>query len=240
MSTLNFTVDLEAIDATKQQKQRRRMMLALGLLLTALVIVAIKSCDVWFRAFSESSAQELQNTPVSIANAQESNNRHLHRVRRPEHLKATLPVSTLPVEIKSEIQERVAVPYAQVMSSLGQSQKIYRHDSSIRLPLRSESKLANSMPRVTLSSRNIESVAERLQPEYPLLAKTMNVQGSVALLARIDSAGNIESVQVLSGPEILVRAAQEVLKQWRFKPHQAGEAVETDARITVNFAIITE
>lgn len=217
------------------------MILALVLLLAALIIVVVKSRDVWFRFFSNSASEELQNTPIKSAIPQDSNNRSFHRVRRPMRLKATPPVPTLPVEIQSEIQERIAAPYAEVISSLGQSQMIYRRDSSIRLPLRHGSTLSNAMQRVTLSSENIEVVSQRPHPGYPLLAKPMNVQGSVALLARIDSAGNIETVQVLSGPEILARAAQDVLKQWHFRPHyQAGKAVETDARITVNFAIITE
>jgi len=45
---------------------------------------------------------------------------------------------------------------------------------------------------------------------------------------------------VLSGPAILSAAAREAVKQWRFKPYlQAGQPVETEARITVNFTIST-
>jgi len=238
---LNFTVDLEALHASNQQKQRRRMMLALGLLLAALMIVIAKSRDVWFQAFSKSASQELQNMPVKIAKPQEGNNLSFHRVRKPKLLEATPPLSASPVEMKYEIQERVALPYAEVISSLGQSQMIYRRNSSIRLPLRHGSKLTNEMQRATTSSENIDVVAQPLQLERPLLAKPMNVQGSVALLARIDSAGNIERIQVLNGPEILARAAQDVLKQWRFRPYyKAGNAVETDTHITINFAIVTK
>jgi len=241
MPALNFTVDLEPLDAGNQQKQRHRMMLALVLLLTALLIVIVKSRDVWFQAFSKGTPQELHATSVTTAKPQENTNHFVHRIKRPEHLKVSPQVTTLPVEIRSEIQERVAVPYAEVISGLGQSQMIYSHNSSIRLPLRHGSKLSNAVQRITLSSGNMEAVSHRLQPEYSLFAKPMNVQGPVVLLARIDSVGKIERVQVLSGPESLARAAEEVLKQWRFKPHyQAGVAVETEARITVNFAIVTE
>ena len=56
--------------------------------------------------------------------------------------------------------------------------------------------------------------------------------------AVIGADGNIENLQVVSGPAILTAAAQQAVRQWRFKPYlQNGEAVETKARITVNFSI---
>jgi hypothetical protein len=43
---------------------------------------------------------------------------------------------------------------------------------------------------------------------------------------------------VVSGPAILASAAQDAVREWHFKPVlQNGSAVETKARITVNFTI---
>ena len=73
---------------------------------------------------------------------------------------------------------------------------------------------------------------------YPVLAQHMNVQGSVVLEAVIGTDGMIENVRVLSGPAILSTAAQQAVREWRFKPiYQHGQAVESKARITVNFTI---
>jgi protein TonB len=64
------------------------------------------------------------------------------------------------------------------------------------------------------------------------------VQGSVVLLARVRSDGSVESVQVLSGPEILASAAAEAVKQWRFKPRpDVGQQMPAESRITMNFTI---
>jgi TonB family protein len=72
----------------------------------------------------------------------------------------------------------------------------------------------------------------------PLLAKQQTLEGSVVLLARIDKDGKIQSLQPISGPEILFAAAREAVKGWRFNPYYtSGEAVETEAQITVKFAI---
>ena len=66
----------------------------------------------------------------------------------------------------------------------------------------------------------------------------MKVQGSVVLQAVIGADGNIENLRVVSGPAILTAAAQQAVRQWRFKPYmQNGEPVETRATITVNFSI---
>ena len=71
-----------------------------------------------------------------------------------------------------------------------------------------------------------------------MLGKQSAVEGAVVLLARIDKDGNIQNIQVISGPEILFAAAREAVKQWRFKPHyNSGQAVETETQITVKFAI---
>jgi protein TonB len=68
----------------------------------------------------------------------------------------------------------------------------------------------------------------------------MKVEGSVILLALIGRDGMIQDLRVLSGPPILANAAQEAVRQWHFKPHYQGhEAVDTQARITVNFTIST-
>jgi protein TonB len=58
------------------------------------------------------------------------------------------------------------------------------------------------------------------------------------LQAVVGTDGSIESLRILSGPAILTTAAQQAVRQWRFKPYlQNGQPVETKARITVNFSI---
>jgi len=95
-------------------------------------------------------------------------------------------------------------------------------------------------PKVTVSRNLAERVAHSVAPTYPLLAKQMKVQGAVVLQALIDKGGHIQNLHVISGPAILAAAAQEAVKQWRFKPYYLnGEAVETEARVSVNFTIST-
>jgi periplasmic protein TonB len=101
--------------------------------------------------------------------------------------------------------------------------------------------VADATGRVHLSPGAAEILSRPVEPNYPLLAKQMKVQGAVVLEALIGRDGNIQDLHVLSGPTILSAAAREAVKQWRFRPYlQSGLAVETEARITVNFTISTQ
>jgi len=94
--------------------------------------------------------------------------------------------------------------------------------------------------RVQMSADTVEVVSRPVNPGYPLLARQMKVQGAVILQALIGRDGLIQDLRVLSGPPILAGAAEQAVRQWHFKPHlQGAEAVETQARITVNFTIST-
>jgi TonB family protein len=99
---------------------------------------------------------------------------------------------------------------------------------------------SNAAEHVQMSADTADIVSRPVRPGYPLLARQMKVEGSVILQALVGRDGLIQDLRVLSGPPILASAAQEAVKQWHFKPHYQGiEAVETQARITVNFTIST-
>jgi TonB family protein len=94
--------------------------------------------------------------------------------------------------------------------------------------------------RVQMSASTSDNVAAPVRPNYPMLARQMKVQGSVILQALIGKDGVIQNLRVVRGPHILAAAAEDAVRQWHFKPHyEGGDAVETQAKITVNFTIST-
>src|SRR5271168_502651 len=96
----------------------------------------------------------------------------------------------------------------------------------------------NAAQHERLSNGAFPELHQTVEATYPLLGQHMRVQGSVVLQALVGTDGTIENLRVLSGPAILTAAAQQAVRQWRFKPYmQNGQAVETKARITVNFSI---
>ena len=101
--------------------------------------------------------------------------------------------------------------------------------------------MADATGRVHLSPGAAQILSRPVEPNYPLLANQMKVHVAVLLEALIGRDGNIPALHVRSGPAILSNAAREAVKQWRFRPYlQSGQAVETEARITVNFTISTQ
>jgi protein TonB len=75
-----------------------------------------------------------------------------------------------------------------------------------------------------------------MEPTYPTLAKQARVQGEVVLSAVIDTNGQIQNLQLVSGHPMLVPAAIAAVKQWRYKPYLLnGQPVEVETTITVIF-----
>ena len=78
----------------------------------------------------------------------------------------------------------------------------------------------------------------KVQPAYPALARQARIQGTVLLQAEISKTGDIINLQAISGHPMLVPAAVEAVKQWKYKPYILnGEPVEVDTQITVNFTL---
>jgi periplasmic protein TonB len=78
----------------------------------------------------------------------------------------------------------------------------------------------------------------RVQPVYPALARQARIQGTVILQAQISKNGDIENLTSLSGHPLLVPAAIEAVRQWKYKPYILnGEPVEVDTQVTVNFTL---
>ncbi len=75
-------------------------------------------------------------------------------------------------------------------------------------------------------------------PDYPSAAKQAHIQGSVVLAVVIAKTGEIQSVQLVSGHPLLVQAAMDAVKQWRYRPYLLdGEAVIVETQVTVNFEL---
>ena len=76
------------------------------------------------------------------------------------------------------------------------------------------------------------------KPAYPLLAIQTHTQGDVVLRAIISKDGSVAELQVVSGHPLLVRAAMDAVRQWRYRPtFLDGEPVEVDTTITVIFRL---
>jgi len=82
------------------------------------------------------------------------------------------------------------------------------------------------------------SLIHRVQPLYPLVAKTAGISGIVRLRAIIATNGSVRQLEVLSGNPILAQSATAAVREWRHRPTRLdGNDVEVETFITVNFVL---
>ena len=81
-------------------------------------------------------------------------------------------------------------------------------------------------------------VEHRVKPTYPSQALTMRLQGPVVLRAMIAEDGSVHDLKVVSGQPVLVRAALDAVRQWRYRPYRLdGTPVRMQTEITVDFKL---
>lgn len=77
---------------------------------------------------------------------------------------------------------------------------------------------------------------ERIDPEYPEIAKESGAEGDVVIEVRISENGDVISAEGISGPPLLIPAAVEAATRTRFRPLEfEGRPIVTTGVIRYNF-----
>jgi len=58
----------------------------------------------------------------------------------------------------------------------------------------------------------------RVMPTYPDIARRMSITGTVRLAVVVSPNGNVKSSKAVGGHPVLVNAALDAIKQWKFEP----------------------
>ncbi len=242
--------------------QSRKLLLALVLLLVALAVVILKDHQFWFgstEALNDEEATPVASTKpaarVAAAEARPaatvngtvaaSSKKHtiapIYPVGTPTAVQASAaaqaPGAAQASDEPAVTATRTVLPPLDVEVVAGDKHSTIRPGSNAT---KVEITRPGSEPlaAATKAAERERLTADMPQASYPLLAQHMNVQGSVILQALIGADGVIQHIKVVNGPAILTSAAEQAVREWRFKPVlQNGQAVETQARITVNFNI---
>jgi periplasmic protein TonB len=253
--------------APEDPRQRKLMVGSLCLLLLALGMVLWHDRNFWFPDTPEAqSDQPVESSPATKVGPVQPSAAVAKAApaARPKHQNAsetkTPAAPSTPPPPMATTTVRTVLPPLEVEVVAGNTHRTIRPgSSSVRVDLQPGTPpqtvaeagvIVDSQPaanvtsdaaeRVHMSADASEIVAHPVTPNYPMLARQMKVQGSVILQALIGKDGVIQNLRVVSGPHILASAAEDAVRQWHFKPHLEGsEAVETQAKITVNFTIST-
>lgn len=245
---------------SSEHRQRSRMVMALAVLLLALGVVLLKDRELMPSAALAPEANFVEEQPSSKPAAPAATEAaveslpHTTQVTQPsateKKRKTPPPATPEPSETQPVVAtERAVLPPLDVqVVANNQRRPLVPASNAVKVDMGTPSTqqfAAASEPPPQVAhvqvSRDVATrVSRSVQPEYPVLAKQMKVQGAVVLQALIGKEGSIQDLHVVTGPAILAAAAQEAVRQWHFKPYfEGGQAVETEARITVNFTIST-
>ncbi len=82
-----------------------------------------------------------------------------------------------------------------------------------------------------LAQEHVESARRiliRVPPQYPNVARAMNIQGTVKADVLVAPNGSMKSVEIKGGHPLFVQAAQNALREWKWEPapHETHEIVE--------------
>lgn len=82
------------------------------------------------------------------------------------------------------------------------------------------------------ASGSSRKVINKVVPQYPALARQMNLQGTVRLEVSVSISGSVKTVEVKGGSPLLVQSAQDAVRLWRWEKadHETVESIEFNFR----------
>jgi TonB family protein len=110
---------------------------------------------------------------------------------------------------------------------------------SVELPAAPPPAFTEDVPKkVVANATRVEPARLMKQtiPIYPPTARTARVEGAVILEADITESGALENVTVIEGHPMLIDAAIDAIRKWRYAPARLnGKPTRSSVRVTVNF-----
>ena len=219
-----------------------------------LLILLLAGAAFLFRGRLSWFAHVLTSEPATVTQNPSEVEKPQPPVPQPKLKPRKLAEAERPSSANSGTHEPVTHPSisVEVMYPGGRRRTIYPHDATVNLDLGGSKPRPSPPAQAAAAATTAGNAAEHVsadapevidrpaEPVYPRLAEQMKIEGSVTLQVNIDKTGNIVGTQVLSGPAILAAAAQEAVRQWRFRPrYKNGAPIETEAHVVVNFTIST-
>lgn len=81
------------------------------------------------------------------------------------------------------------------------------------------------------------NVIKSVKAIYPMQAAQKQVQGEVMLKVLVNEQGDVEHAEVVSGDPVLVPAALDAIKKWKFEPfYKNGRPIKVATKIPFDFA----
>jgi protein TonB len=236
-------------DASAKARDRRRRQEALGisLIIESLVLAALIVAPLMTSVAQPQPTHLIPPMPI-VMGSWTNHNASRSNVLRPIHHGLDFPVSDFHPRLPSTIEnpQQIAEPDGDPgLNNLGGyvpgaiSMNDFRPTSSQVEPPPVETHKMNEKSIVKVSEGvQRAQLVTRIEPRYPPLAIATRTQGTVLLHAIISVDGRITRLEVVSGPPLLVQAAIDAVREWRYRPtYLSGQAVEVETSISVIFRL---
>lgn len=76
-------------------------------------------------------------------------------------------------------------------------------------------------PRALAQDHVERKIRIRVAPVYPAIARKMKLNGTVRVQVVVSTNGSVKETKVIGGHPILVTAAVDAVKKWKFEPASA-------------------
>jgi TonB family protein len=138
-----------------------------------------------------------------------------------------VPGSLAPIQSQSSPGTTTPTPSAAAPSPSGAGTVLPLSDAS-----------GSSVPASAGDDLQPGELIHKVEPVYPPAALTQKVEGTVKILAVISVDGSVKTAQPLSGPPVLIPAALDAVRQWRYSPTLLrGQPIESQRQISIAFQI---
>ena len=118
-------------------------------------------------------------------------------------------------------------------------QKIESGPITLRLLVHTQSMNMNIPGQVRVGQNVVAAnLVDKVTPEYPALAKQARIQGIVNLNVVLGLDGSVENMNVASGHPLLIPAAVEAVKKYKYRPTLLnGQPIKVQSTVEVVFSL---
>jgi len=92
--------------------------------------------------------------------------------------------------------------------------------------------MSPALSQTTQSQTSTRKIKVSVPPEYPELARKMNIQGVARVLLTVTADGRVVGVKELGGNPVLVAALAQVVRKWKY------ESADHESEIEVRFEFV--
>lgn len=92
--------------------------------------------------------------------------------------------------------------------------------------------MSQASSQTSPAQANARKIKVSVPPEYPELARKMNIQGVARVLLTVAADGKVTGVKELGGNPVLVAALVQAVRKWKY------EAADRESEIEVRFEFV--